>query len=402
MEDDPLIYKVVTNKLYHFTYIDIKYDNNIISPNIELYRWRQLKLLKNRVKNIFIKNNVMPYKNNLDANVDNVMARLLFENFSSGKIVSLKDGLFNISYNSTSLYNDLKTTFTINKQPITHDMCQKIISEIDMNDAIDRILSNIKALKKTPATDIKIIKNKTFAIEFDEYAKNSTEKTANTNSKPVNITIPEVIYAKLKKKYNKKSSKKLGITCDDLITCLLLRYNSLGSDGNQMGIPIQVKDKFKKCGIEFEGFASALNHHYKYFCSMFYDIEQYFGSLGPFQNIEYIRGIYLLNPPYEKNLLDTMVKVIIDNLKKSDKKLCFIFGTPTWANYKEITFHNKALNSEFYKKHYTFGDYEVPWYNFFNDTYTKIPSSTRYIMANYYINIKCMQETVSYWRALKP
>ncbi len=384
-------YKDIVNKNYHFTYIDIKYDNDIISPNIELYRWRQLKLLKNHIKNIFIKFNIVPYKNNLDANVENLMARLLFENFSSGKIISLKDGLFNISYDSKSLYNDLKTTFTINKQPIADNICQKIISEIDINNKIDAILSNIKALKKAPTTDIKIVKNKTFTIEFND-----------TNSKPVNITIPEVVYTKLKKRYNKKSSKKLGITCDELITCLLLRYNSLGSDGNQMGIPIQVKDKFKKCGIEFEGFASALNHHYKYFCSMFYDIEQYFGSLGPFQNIEYIRGIYLLNPPYEKNLLDTMVNVIINSLKKSNEKLCFIFGTPTWSNYKEITFHDKALNSEFYKKHYTFGDYEVPWYNFFNDTYTKIPSSTRYILANYYINIKCMQETVSYWRALKP
>jgi hypothetical protein len=394
MIDKPVT-KIISNKNYHFTYIDIKYDNSVLSSNIELYRWQQLKLLKQHIKNIFIKYQLTPYKKNLDVNIDNLIARLLFENFSNNKITYLQDGLFNISRNSTSLNNDLKTTFTINKQPITNDICQKIISEIDINNKINNILSKIKLFKEKPVSDIKIIKKKSFTIEFADINPFNL----------VSITIPEIVYVKLKKryaKYKKNNKKNTKITCDDLITCLLLRYNSLGSDGNQMGIPIQVKDKFKKCGIEFEGFASAVNHHYKYFCSMFYDIEKYFGSLGPFQNIEYIRGIFMVNPPYEKNLLNTMVHKINQSLDKSGEKLCFVFGTPTWSNYKEIKFHDVALKSNFYKKHYTFGDYEILWYNFFNDTYTKIPSSTRYILANYYINIKCLQNTIIYWRALKP
>ena len=83
----------------------------------------------------------------------------------------------------------------------------------------------------------------------------------------------------------------------------MMRYNSLSSIGNQMGIPIDVKKKLKDCDVDFEGFASAFNHYCKYYCSMFYDIEKYFGSLGPYQNITYIKGIFMLNPPYEKNLL---------------------------------------------------------------------------------------------------
>ena len=294
----------------------------------------------------------------------------------------MKDGLFNISTKSKSLSNDLKTTFTINKQPITDDVCKKIVSEIGINSCINDILSKIKILKKETLskTGIKITKNP-FTIEFDDNNQKVSQK--------VRITIPQPIYEKLKNRFNqhkKESKDNPKIICDELITCLLLRYNSLGSDGNQMGIPIQVKDKFKKCGIDFEGFASSLNHHYKYFCSMFYDIEKYFGSLGPFQNIDYIRGIFMVNPPYEKNLLNIMVAKINKSLAKSKENLCFIFGTPTWGNYKEITFHDKARKSKFYKKHYEFGDYEVLWYNFFNDIYTKIPSSTRYILANYNMN----------------
>ena len=165
-----------------------------------------------------------------------------------------------------------------------------------------------------------------------------------------------------------------------------------------MGIPEAIKDLFKECDINFEGFASALNHYYYYYCSMFYDIEKYFGGMGPFQNITYIRGTFMLNPPYEKNLLNAMTAKIIGSLNASRKELCFIFGSPTWSNRKEITFHNTLCNSKFFKTKYVFGDYEVPWYDFLTKTYARIPSSTRYILANYNMDIKCLQNSVDAWR----
>ena len=39
--------KIVNTKDYHFNYIDIQYDNHIISPIIEIYRWEMFKHLKN-------------------------------------------------------------------------------------------------------------------------------------------------------------------------------------------------------------------------------------------------------------------------------------------------------------------------------------------------------------------
>jgi hypothetical protein len=382
--------KSIKSKQYEFSYIDIEYKNATVSPNIELHRWKKIKAIKYKIKTIFIKYGVEPFKGDLSSNIDNVIARVLFETYSNKKLTYLHDGLFNVCDNSTSLYNDLKTTFKINNHPIDETDCCEIIKEINLSETITKISEELNVLKKEKAPNIKIIKNKTFTVKI----YNSTI-----------ITIPENVYTKLKRRYSeyKKANKKLVIpTIDDLLTCLLIRYNSLGSDGNQMGIPVKVKDRFQECNIDFEGFASALNHRYKYYCSMFYDIEKYFGSLGPFQNIVYTRGTYMLNPPYEKNLLNAMIHIMISSLKTSKKDLCFIFGTPTWANYKEVTFHNVINNSQFFKKKYVFRNYEVPWYNFLNNTYTKIPSSTRYIIANYYININCLNKTIEFWKKYKP
>lgn len=381
--------KIKTDE-YEFSYIDIKYKNNIISPNIELYRWKKIKSIKYKIKNIFDEHAVTPIKGNLANNIENLISRILFESFSANKITKLTDGLFNIRQNSSSLANDLKTTFKIHNEYISGAKCDQIIKEIDLDNSIKIILNELKSMKKEKSPHIKIIKDKTFTVQIH----NTTR-----------IDIPADIYTKLKNRYNdyKKSVKKKSIpSCDDLIACLLLRYNSLGSDGNQMGIPIYIKNLFMDCGINFEGFASSLNHHYKYYCSMFYDIEKYFGSLGPFQNITYTRGIYILNPPYEKKLLIAMIDKIITSLSKSSKHLCFVFGTPTWDKYKEITFHDTIGSSEFFKKKYVFGNYEVPWYNFLNGVYTKIPSSTRYILANYYINLNCISGAINQWKTYNP
>jgi hypothetical protein len=395
---------------YKFNFIDVIYENNIVSINIEIYRWRQIKILKQHIKNIFIKYKVIPYKKGLDVNIENVIARVLFESFSKHKITHLQDGLFNIVPGSKSLYNDLKTTFMINNDTISNQVCNNIINEINIDNFSILTIKKIKEMTKKIMNDSSNMGKQTGMTHILEEKNNNPDMIPNfkiSNKSNFSITVDNIIISISKPIYNKLKSRYTDynnatyINCDEAIACLLLRYNSLGSDGNQMGIPIQVKDKFKKCGINFEGFASALNHYYKYYCSMFYDIEKYFGSLGPFQNIEYIRGTYLINPPYEKNLLDAMVAKMINSMDNSKEKLCFVFGTPTWSSYKEIKFHDVAMTSKYYKRHYTFGDYEVPWYNFYNDTYTKIPSSTRYIMANYYINIKCINDCITYWRALK-
>ena len=314
--------KSIKNNYYNFTYIDIKYVNNYNSISIELLRWIEIKKLKLYITKIFTKYKLVPIKKNMESCIDNILARILFESYSCKKLETLEDGLFNILPNTSSLENDIKTTFNI----IPSNTVTTIIKEINLENKIKNILLEI-------SNNIKKEKNIFTNITIDK--SNGFEFTLFYENNKIKLKIPIAIYNKLKKRYTEYIRKSPhSYKCDDLIICLMLRYDALNSLGNQMGIPVPIKDKFKRCKIGFEGFASALNHHYKYYCSMFYDIEKYFMSLGPYQNITYIRGVYLFNPPYEKVLLNNMINNIILNLDNSNKKLCFVFGTPTWVYYK--------------------------------------------------------------------
>jgi len=386
--------KINTND-YEFKYIDINIKYNKISIDMEYYRWSSIKKIKNKIFNIFNKYKIKPIKNDLYTNIDNVVARILFENFSSEKIKEIEDGLLYYKKNSKSLLNDLKTTFTKNNNKIQSVICNKIIKEIDLENEIEKCLIVIKKMNSiTIESKVNIKSNKTkthFCIDVPL-----------NNNKNVKIKIPMCVYVKLQTRYNEyKKHKKHNYKLDDIIICLMLRYNSLSSIGNQMGIPIDVKKKLKHCNVDFEGFASSFNHYCKYYCSMFYDIEKYFGSIGPYQNITYIKGIYMLNPPYEKNLLNNMVLNIIKNLNKSRKHLCFMFGTPTWEKYENITFHKNATESKYFKLKFIFNNYQILWYDFLNEYYTKIPSSTRYILSNYDIDLLCLKNAIQFWIMLK-
>jgi hypothetical protein len=387
---------VNTNK-YEFKYIDIivKYDK--VNTNIEYYRWESIRRIKEKILDIFIKNNIKPIKNDLCTNIDNVVARILFENFSSDKIQKIEDGLMYYKKNSRSLFNDLKTTFYYKNKNLPTDLCNKIINTINLEKEINCCLNKIKNMNKKQVVD-----DYSHNIKMNKTNNHYCIEIIVSGDKNEKFKIPMVVYNKLKKRYLEyKSKNKHDYQLDELITCLMMRYNSLSSIGNQMGIPINVKNKFKKCDIDFEGFASSFNHYCKYYCSMFYDIEKYFGSLGPYQNITYIKGIYMLNPPYEKNLLNNMVLNIIKSLNKSNKKLCFMFGTPTWEKYENITFHDNASASKYFKLKFIFKNYQVLWYDFLNEYYTKIPSSTRYILANYDIDLICMTKSIKFWISLK-
>ena len=362
---------LVSNKQYEFEYNPIKYKNNTIHPNIELVRWECIKTAKIKIVDILKKNNIKPIKGDLDTNVENLMARIMFDVFSSD-VKELDDGLLNFS--DKSLLNDLTNTFIIDNINVLFSNIKTFI-ENHFKSYLNKI-ENIDCTEKHKCHS-SIKKNK-FIVSYNNHI----------------IWIPITIYNKLKKRYKEHGDKKIKL--NDIVTCLCLRYDALSSIGNQMGIPIQVKEQLKKCGVDFEGFASAFNHHCYYYCSMFYDIEKHFGSLGLYQNIKYIRGTFMLNPPYEKNLLHRMVDKIITSLS-SKKKLCFIFGTPSWDNYSDIYFHKKASSSKYFKIKYKFNNYQVWWYDFIYEKYIKIPSSTRYILANYDMDLDCLKKAIQFW-----
>jgi hypothetical protein len=392
----------VNTKHYHFDYIDIQYDNNIISPMIEIFRWEKFQELKHHIKTILVNHNLKPIKRNMDDNITNVMVRLIFEGFSH-KIQHLRDGLFNIVKDSKSLKNDLQYTFKQYNKPLNDIIIMQIYNEINLSYIVDNIIKDVNIFSKN-LTSHKKNKSYKYKLYKSHIVNKNLGVTLISNNKKIISHIPQAVYIKLKKRfleYCKKNPSFKKNKCDDFISCILIRYTAISSLGNQMGIPIPAKNQYKKCNIDFEGFASSLNHYYKYYCSMFYDLEKYFGSLGSYMNITYKRGVYMHNPPYEKKLLTNMVNIIIYSMQNSNEKLCFFFGTPLWEKYTEFKLHDTVHNSNFFKKKFIQNDFEFPWYNFIGEDYAKIPKGVRYVMANYIINIKCIKDATLFWKNMK-
>jgi hypothetical protein len=65
------------------------------------------------------------------------------------------------------------------------------------------------------------------------------------------------------------------------------------------------------------------------YCSIFYDIEKYFGSKGNFFDIELKTGIYWCNPPYIDSLMTKTAYKIIQNMDITNN-IAFILTIPVW------------------------------------------------------------------------
>jgi hypothetical protein len=379
----------VNTEKYHFDYIDTQYDVDCVSPALELCRWELFQTLIQRVNNAICKHGFVARNRNI---ISKAVTRMVFEGYSRCA-PKVKDGLFNIIVPSISLMNDIRHSFTVAGHAPTAAQCAKVYNEIKLKAFVKKSLSTIKQCsKKTCAkATARIHLNKNVVVEGVPMVSVFVDRH------PLTFSIPKETYERLKRRYTQYSKvHPLKFTSDDLIKCIMIRSANMDV-GNQMGIPRDVKDQYAKCGIDFEGFASAINHHYTYYCSMFYDLEKYVGSVGNNMNITYKRGIYMHNPPYAKKLLYNIVKCMTKSMTKSNEDLCFVFGMPVWKEYIEFDLHKIIHSSKFYKGDTVLPAYKYKWYNFAQATYAKIPSSMRYTMANYTVDMKCLCKATSFW-----
>jgi len=196
-----------------------------------------------------------------------------------------------------------------------------------------------------------------------------------------NILIPVNVYNKMVSNYT--GNKDI---IDILIWSIIFRYQLLGSNNHQLGIlPNIIDNMVKDYNAEFECFASSINFTLNKYCSVYHDLEQYFGSLGNFFNYDIYEGSYTFNPPYQKKIIDDGIYKILNSLKKAkeqSKKLTFFLTIPVWdkEGQKEIGCENKidygdfeiikvVKESDFYKKiriinkeHFTYIDHNFQLY----------------------------------------
>ena len=148
----------------------------------------------------------------------------------------------------------------------------------------------------------------------------------------------------------------------DIIYCILLRYFTLGSNNNQLAVSPKTMNQFKnKFNMTFESFASAINYNSKYFCSIYPDLESLFGSFGNFFEVEFIKGCYNFNPPFQEDIINLGIEKILYHLENSKEELTFIITIPVWDKlgkklfgiedkYSDLPIISKIRESKFLKK----------------------------------------------------
>ena len=91
-----------------------------------------------------------------------------------------------------------------------------------------------------------------------------------------NLLIPIDEYEKLKSNYNGKKEY-----LDEYIWAILFRYQLLGSNNHQLGVKSDIMKQMKQdYDLNYECFASAINSTFNHYCSVYYDLDKFFGFFG--------------------------------------------------------------------------------------------------------------------------
>lgn len=120
------------------------------------------------------------------------------------------------------------------------------------------------------------------------------------------------------------------------IVVMVLRYCCLLPRGQQWSVPTNIYRFFiEKYGVTIEGFASPINSQIiaidrnLHFCSIFYDVDRPFGSLGSFFDQDFNNKRVIINPPYIEPLLQNLALFLEINLQKYESFLGIVYS-PRW------------------------------------------------------------------------
>ena len=167
-----------------------------------------------------------------------------------------------------------------------------------------------------------------------------------------NLLIPLDEYDKLKNNYTGNTNM------DDMICIILFRYQLLGSNNHQLGVKSDIMHKMNdNYNLNFECFASSINNTFPHYCSIYQDVEQYFGSVGSFYNLIPKKGTFGINPPYQKNIIDSALLKVINFLylaKEKNNELSFIITIPIWDIEGK-----KFFTNDLPQQYIDYGDFEI-------------------------------------------
>jgi mRNA-degrading endonuclease RelE of RelBE toxin-antitoxin system len=286
------------NYIYEIEYATYKYDK--IHPKLEIYRGKVIEELIIRFYKILIIYNTNFYK----AKAEDIICRLCWKNLSNyDSVIPYKP---NEDYDITQLISDLKN---FNFDHTT------ILKELKLNKFLKYHITNFDVFYNSLNNNNEIIitKNASNELVYKKY-------TAKFNT---------IVLNKLNKFYNNEYHGAKEV----LFFCVLYRYNILDSKNQQLSLNPDFKERLRDAyDINIELFGSCINRTYDNYCSLFYDLEKYFGSFGDFFNITPIQGLYTSNPPFDDQIMLSMSNKLVKCLDDNNNKypLGFIITIPVW------------------------------------------------------------------------
>lgn len=341
-----------------------KYKYEKIHPKLEIWRSGIIQKFMDR----FYEKCTLQDKSFSRAKTDDFIIRFCWRNIGIiDPVIPYRD-----TYDYNQLIVDLKN-YKLN--------AQLIIEQLRTEEFFTTKMQNFDEQYNNLDTDIKII-----------YDNNKLSYTYNNEQYDVICT--KQIFDKLDKFYDNTYDNKLS-----LYFCILYRYNIMGAKNQQLSANINFKQDIQKnMNVNCELFGSCINRLYDKFCSLYYDLEKYFGSLGNLFDLMITQGLYFANPPFDEELMENMANHLLNMLDKTTSPLGFIITIPIWdykttMNISKICktraldmgpykCYNILKQSKYFHKEYKFCKKNFPYYNFNNDTVIEASNTYLIIIKN--------------------
>jgi len=240
-------------------------------------------------------------------------------------------------------------------------LMRKNNGKLDLEDnGIKQLIENVKLFLKKSYLDLINTKYIDLKLEKIRDEENVILKCINSMNKEYKVVLNNDLYFRLYKKCTSVSN------IDKYIFCLVFRYSYIDAENQQLAIHKKIKEMFRVYNVNFELYGSAINVLSDNYCSLFYDIEKFFGSKGNFFDIELMSGIYWCNPPYIENLMTKTAYKLIDIMNNDqNNNIAFIVTIPIWdaetkaIKFTEITRNYSESNDSSIIARINFNDYPI-------------------------------------------
>ena len=340
-------------------------ETNVI---LELYRGKLfchiIKEFINKATSLF-GTKIFSVKKSFPRTLTNLLSSWMFTLYASENFDSMIDPFLPNNYEET--HSLLNTLNDLVKYDETIKEAQKLINtlisfvvllyeeqhKLLSNYKKSNYYSNIKTIYKVRKIKIKQQRNNEY-YDFYKYVIDLEFEIKDKRLLNIidNLLIPLDEYNKLKNNYT--GNKNI----DDMICIILFRYQLLGSNNHQLGVKSNIMRQMNcNYNLQFECFASSINNTFNHYCSIYQDIEQYFGSFGSFYNLVPKKGTFGINPPYQKNIIELALDKVINFLssaKENKNNLSFIITIPIWDLEGR-----KLFTNDLPQQNIDYGDFEI-------------------------------------------